>query len=272
MKPANYAPVYAAALYPQWAEIARTHGYALAVHGSLARDFDLIAVPWVDEPGEPQAVLNAITSQFAAKLVGGPPSQKPHGRLTYTLSIGFGECYADLSFMPRAASQYGALAAASPCAAPCTCHPDDNPPRPCPQKYAYSECAAAAQGGQQPGDLHPQRALEYARQMKAYCESFDGRDWPNVMLHGSVDAQNLAHALDNLMECAAMLMNMASRVAAPAPAAPPSEEITEAMLRAADEAFKARDMHAARVVYAGIYRAMRAVAAPAAPLTEEPSE
>jgi hypothetical protein len=27
---------------------------------------------------------------------------------------------------------------------PCTCHPDDKPPRPCPQKYAYSECVAAA--------------------------------------------------------------------------------------------------------------------------------
>jgi len=27
----------------------------------------------------------------------------------------------------------------------CTCHPDDNPPRPCPQKYAYSECVAAAE-------------------------------------------------------------------------------------------------------------------------------
>lgn len=23
---------------------------------------------------------------------------------------------------------------------PCTCHPDDNPPRPCPQKFALSEC------------------------------------------------------------------------------------------------------------------------------------
>lgn len=26
----------------------------------------------------------------------------------------------------------------------CTCHPDDNPPSPCPQKYALSECQAAA--------------------------------------------------------------------------------------------------------------------------------
>lgn len=27
---------------------------------------------------------------------------------------------------------------------PCTCHPDDNPPRPCPRKYALSECRKAA--------------------------------------------------------------------------------------------------------------------------------
>jgi hypothetical protein len=100
MKPANYAPVYAAALYPQWAEIAREHGYALAVHGSLARDFDLIAVPWSDDPKPPQEFVDAITKRFAAKEIAGPPSKKAHGRLAYTLSIGFGECFADLSFMP----------------------------------------------------------------------------------------------------------------------------------------------------------------------------
>ena len=27
---------------------------------------------------------------------------------------------------------------------PCTCHPDDNPPVPCTQKYALSECRAAS--------------------------------------------------------------------------------------------------------------------------------
>lgn len=27
---------------------------------------------------------------------------------------------------------------------PCTCHPDDNPPRPCPKKYALSDCRSAA--------------------------------------------------------------------------------------------------------------------------------
>lgn len=62
-------------------------------------------------------------------------------------------------------------------------------------------------------DLDPRTALTYAKRMKDYCDAFNGRDWANVMIHGSPDEQNLAHALDNLTECAAMLMNMASRVA-----------------------------------------------------------
>jgi hypothetical protein len=28
---------------------------------------------------------------------------------------------------------------------PCTCHPDDNPPVPCAQKYALNECRAASE-------------------------------------------------------------------------------------------------------------------------------
>jgi hypothetical protein len=100
MKPSNYAPVYAAALYPQLTEIARKHGYAMAVHGSLARDFDVICIPWVPDPSEPRAVITDIVSQFVAKEIGGPPTMKEHGRMAYTLSIGFGECAIDLSFMP----------------------------------------------------------------------------------------------------------------------------------------------------------------------------
>ncbi len=97
----SYAPVYAAAMYPELAEIARSHGYALAVHGSLARDLDLIAIPWVDNPGTPEAVIAEITTTFAAREIG-EVGKKPHGRLAYTLSIGFGHCAIDLQFMPAA--------------------------------------------------------------------------------------------------------------------------------------------------------------------------
>lgn len=87
-----------------------------------------------------------------------------------------------------------------------------------------------------PGDLDPRTALTYAKRMKDYCEAFDGRDWANVMVHGSPDEQNLAHALDNLTECAAMLMNMAGRVAgvsgvAPSPAPLPHDRIMAVLER-----------------------------------------
>lgn len=97
LKP-NYAPVYAAATYPMLAAIFQRNGYALAVHGSLARDFDLIAVPWNEAPSDIEDVLKAITKETAMRIIG-DYEVKPKGRLAYTLSVGFGECAVDLSFI-----------------------------------------------------------------------------------------------------------------------------------------------------------------------------
>lgn len=95
----NYGPVYAAALYPGLARIFQRHGYALAVHGSLARDFDLIAVPWAAEVADPETVLDAVTSEYAVERCGdGDP--RPHGRTAFMLSVGFGQCSVDVSFLP----------------------------------------------------------------------------------------------------------------------------------------------------------------------------
>ena len=96
----HYGPIYAAAMYPELAQIARSHGYALAVHGSLARDLDIIAIPWVEDAGEPQAIINDILEKFAVTLVG-EIGHKPHGRTAYTLSIGWGHCAIDIQFMPK---------------------------------------------------------------------------------------------------------------------------------------------------------------------------
>lgn len=95
----NYGPVYAAALYPELACIFVRHGYALAVHGSLARDFDLIAVPWSEAPSQPQAVLDEVLQTFAVRCIG-EPTLKRHGRVAHTLTVGFGQCFIDLSFLP----------------------------------------------------------------------------------------------------------------------------------------------------------------------------
>lgn len=96
MKPANNAPIYVG-IYPELAEITRKHGYALAIHGSLAKDFDLICVPWIDHPSNPQDVVNEITTTFAFKQVG-EPSIRAHNRLVYTIRVSFSECYLDFSF------------------------------------------------------------------------------------------------------------------------------------------------------------------------------
>ena len=103
MKPANYAPIYAC-VYAQLAEVARSHGYALAAHGSLAADFDLVCIPWVPGVSDPQSVVDEITSRFAIKQVGAP-ERKKHGRIAYAISFEFGECRLDLSFMPTEAAQ-----------------------------------------------------------------------------------------------------------------------------------------------------------------------
>ena len=39
----------------------------------------------------------------------------------------------------------------------CTCHPDDNPPVPCPQRFAYSECAKDAEAACQGDEIRSQR-------------------------------------------------------------------------------------------------------------------
>ena len=99
MKSANYAPIYAC-VYAQLAEVARSHGYALAVHGSLAADFDLVCIPWVSGVSDPQSVVDEIASLFAIEQVTGF-ERKEHGRIATTISFSFGECRLDLSFMPQ---------------------------------------------------------------------------------------------------------------------------------------------------------------------------
>lgn len=101
MKNANFGPVYVC-LYPELAELVRSHGYALAIHGSLARDFDLVCIPWTECPSPPEVVVKDITTKYAFKELPGepPPTKKLHGRLCYTLVVDFGECFLDLSFMP----------------------------------------------------------------------------------------------------------------------------------------------------------------------------
>lgn len=102
-----------AALYPALVKVAREHGYALAIHGSMTRDFDLIAVPWMDNASEAIVLIRAIKDACAGVfshadvdhlIPNGNPGKKPHGRIAYSIHLTNAGCYGpylDISVMPR---------------------------------------------------------------------------------------------------------------------------------------------------------------------------
>lgn len=92
-------------------EVEHGHGYAVAIHGSLARDIDLIAVPWTDSADDAEQIVRSIRGAIAGVLgrcyVAAEKkgalkwTEKPHGRRAVTL-IHAGFCgEIDLSVMPR---------------------------------------------------------------------------------------------------------------------------------------------------------------------------
>lgn len=110
---------YKRILLPALREIARRYGYALAVHGSLQRDIDIIACPWRDSACGPQSMVEAMyrACEVVIGFATGPggwteketfapppgslpnPEVKPHGRLAWSILFGGGP-YIDLSVMP----------------------------------------------------------------------------------------------------------------------------------------------------------------------------
>lgn len=93
--------------------IAREYGHTLAVHGSLARDIDLVAVPWTEQAGDPEKMIadlkGAVMGIFGrARLDPAEEwNEKPHGRRARSIHV---YCeghffYFDISFMPRVAKE-----------------------------------------------------------------------------------------------------------------------------------------------------------------------
>lgn len=96
------SPFGALAFLPGVVDVARAHGYALTVHGSLARDFDFVAIPWTEDARPAEELAEAIRARVGG-FVHPPeefPRHKPHGRLAWSIHLGSGP-YIDLSVMPR---------------------------------------------------------------------------------------------------------------------------------------------------------------------------
>ena len=77
-KPGLYAMYFL-----QLKEIAEQYGYNLVVHGSMARDLDLIAIPWVDKPRPEQEMIQDFQEYLTGTII-----TKPDGRVHYTVLPG----------------------------------------------------------------------------------------------------------------------------------------------------------------------------------------
>lgn len=125
MKPATRAPFFAC-IYHGLCDVARARGYALAIHGTVTTDLDLIACPWTDEAVPAEELKDALMQHLGAcgyadllrrescltedqvqqVLARKEPGMdnggtvKPHGRIAWNLYMDAG-AKVDLSVMPR---------------------------------------------------------------------------------------------------------------------------------------------------------------------------
>ena len=115
-------PDLEATIYPDTARvisdfrrIAREHGYALAVHGSLweQRDIDLVAVPWIQRAHSRRTLLRALdeldyvyrSPRDDKPERGNKGAKKPHGRYSHVFNLRRRlegtPYYVDLAVFPR---------------------------------------------------------------------------------------------------------------------------------------------------------------------------
>ena len=97
---ANLRPALYAHRVHELQAIAKASGYAIAIHGSMMRDLDVIAVPWVKNARTPKHLINEICERMGLTATKDDGTLKPHGRLAYTLLLG-NIGFVDLSIMPK---------------------------------------------------------------------------------------------------------------------------------------------------------------------------
>lgn len=96
-KPIHAKPGLYAYYFIVMKEIAKDMGYNLVVHGSLARDLDLIAIPWVNNPNPELELIHALSDCITGRTAqeGWEKniymiSKLPGGRTSYVINVNRG--------------------------------------------------------------------------------------------------------------------------------------------------------------------------------------
>jgi hypothetical protein len=103
----SFVSIYAQ-LLPRIRTAGKELGYAIAVHGSMQRDLDLVAIPWVENAASAERLVAFIADEVRGFVIGDismhgtldTPTRQPHGRQSWNICWG-GKAFIDLSVMPR---------------------------------------------------------------------------------------------------------------------------------------------------------------------------
>lgn len=104
----NGRAVFYAAMWDDLRKAALEKGWALGLHGSLASDMDIMAMPWTEE------AVNALEMILALKKCFDKPKRinliisedKPNNRVVYTLSI-WADFYLDINVIQSKTTSNG---------------------------------------------------------------------------------------------------------------------------------------------------------------------
>jgi len=93
----NGRAVFYAAMWNDFRQAALNKGWALALHGSLANDMDIMAMPWTKEAVHPLEMILALKKCFdKPKEITLAETEMPNNRMVYTLSI-WADFYLDIN-------------------------------------------------------------------------------------------------------------------------------------------------------------------------------
>lgn len=100
----NGRAVFYAALWGDLRQAAMDKGWALGLHGSLASDMDIMAMPWTKEASVVDEMINALEGCLTAPDEQIFPTErstdKPNNRVVYTIHI-WADFYLDINVIER---------------------------------------------------------------------------------------------------------------------------------------------------------------------------
>lgn len=98
----NGKAAFYACIFEDLKKAALDCGWALGLHGSLANDMDIMAMPWTEDAKPVEVMIKALADCFTDNRLRDryeiPKFDKPNNRVVYTMSI-WADFYLDINII-----------------------------------------------------------------------------------------------------------------------------------------------------------------------------